>query len=84
MSDHSIEKPTGEKLQKVLARAGFGSRREMEGWIEAGRVKVNKVVATLGDRVSDTDRIQVDGKPVSQANLKERRSRVLLYHKPVG
>lgn len=84
MSDHSIEKPTGEKLQKVLARAGFGSRREMEGWIEAGRVKVNKVVATLGDRVGETDRIQVDGKPVSQAILKERRSRVLLYHKPVG
>ncbi len=84
MSDHSIEKPTNEKLQKVLARAGFGSRREMEGWIEAGRIKVNKVVATLGDRVSDTDRIQVDGKPVTQANLKERRSRVLLYHKPVG
>ncbi len=78
------EAPTGEKLQKVLARAGFGSRREMEGWIEAGRVNVNKVVATLGDRVSETDRIQVDGKPVSQANLKERRSRVLLYHKPVG
>jgi 23S rRNA pseudouridine2605 synthase len=84
VSDHSIEKPTGEKLQKVLARAGFGSRREMEGWIESGRVKVNKVVATLGDRVSETDRIQVDGKPVAQANLKERRSRVLLYHKPVG
>jgi len=76
--------PTNEKLQKVLARAGFGSRREMEGWIEAGRVTVNKVVATLGDRVSETDRIQVDGKPVTQANLKERRSRVLLYHKPVG
>jgi 23S rRNA pseudouridine2605 synthase len=84
VSDHSIEKPTGEKLQKVLARAGFGSRREMEGWIEAGRVKVNKVVATLGDRVGETDRIQVDGKPVSQASLKERRSRVLIYHKPVG
>lgn len=84
MSDQPIEKPTGEKLQKVLARAGFGSRREMEGWIEAGRVKVNKVVAALGDRVGDADRIQVDGKPVAQANLKERRSRVLLYHKPVG
>ena len=84
MSDFPTEKPIDEKLQKVLARAGFGSRREMEGWIEAGRVKVNKIVATLGDRVSETDRIQVDGKPVTQANLKERRSRVLLYHKPVG
>jgi 23S rRNA pseudouridine2605 synthase len=84
VSDRPIEKPENEKLQKVLARAGFGSRREMETWIEAGRIKVNKVVATLGDRVDGTDRIQVDGKAVTQANLKERRSRVLLYHKPVG
>ncbi|WP_455198774.1 23S rRNA pseudouridine(2605) synthase RluB [Kaarinaea lacus] len=79
-----INAPVNEKLQKVLARAGYGSRREIEGWIEAGRVKVNKRVATLGDRVSETDRIQVDGKPVPQSRLKERRSRVLIYHKPVG
>ncbi len=37
-----------EKLQKVLARSGFGSRREMERWIEAGRIRVNEQVATLG------------------------------------
>ncbi len=82
-------KPAGdgspdEKLQKVLARAGYGSRRELEAWIEAGRVKVNNRVASLGDRVSARDRIAVDGKPVQQARLKERRSRVLVYHKPVG
>ena len=76
--------PQNEKLQKVLARAGYGSRREIEAWIEAGRVTVNKRIATLGDRVSETDRIQVDGKFVPQARLKERRSRVLVYHKPVG
>jgi len=73
-----------EKLQKVLARAGYGSRRELEEWIKAGRIKVNNQIATLGDRVSDTDRISVDGKPVQQARLKERRSRVLIYHKPIG
>lgn len=79
-----INTSPSEKLQKVLARAGYGSRREIESWIEAGRIKINKRVATLGDRVSETDRIQVDGKFVPQSRLKERRSRVLIYHKPVG
>lgn len=78
------ETPSNEKLQKVLARAGYGSRRELEEWIKSGRIKVNNKVATLGDRVSEKDRISVDGKPVQQARLKERRSRVLIYHKPVG
>jgi len=69
VSDHSIEKPAGEKLQKVLARAGFGSRREMEGWIEGGRIKVNKLVATLGDRVSETDRILMGAKLYLKTSL---------------
>jgi len=84
VSDTPSNSPSNEKLQKVLARAGYGSRRELEEWIKAGRVKVNNQVATLGDRVADTDRISVDGKPVQQARLKERRSRVLIYHKPIG
>jgi len=76
--------PTTEKLQKVLARAGYGSRRQLEEWIKAGRIKVNNQVASLGDRVSETDRITVDGDPVRKTRLTERRSRVLIYHKPVG
>jgi len=84
VNDTADSTPANEKLQKVLARAGYGSRRELEEWITAGRIKVNNQVATLGDRVVDTDRISVDGKPVSQARLKERRSRVLIYHKPIG
>ena len=51
-----------EKLQKVLARAGLGSRRELETWIEAGRVSVNGNVATLGDRVGPEDTLRVDGR----------------------
>lgn len=71
-----------EKLQKVLARAGFGSRREIETWIEKGRIKVNGKTATLGDRVDDEDKIVVDGKKLApQKKIREER-RVLLYNKP--
>lgn len=74
-----------EKLQKVLARAGFGSRREIESWISEGRISVNGKLATLGDRVSATDVIRVDGHVVSKTRLEQsHRCRVLLYHKPVG
>lgn len=72
-----------EKLQKVLARAGVGSRREMERWIEQGRVKVNDQIATLGDRVSDTDNIKVDNKFINQKRTQVQQ-RVIAYHKPVG
>lgn len=73
----------GEKLQKVLARAGLGSRREMERFIEAGRVEVNGKVAALGDRVDADARIRVDGKPVTTTGGQVKR-RVLLYNKPEG
>jgi 23S rRNA pseudouridine2605 synthase len=72
----------GEKLQKVLARAGIGSRREMERWIEAGRIQIDGRPATLGDRVSDETAISVDGKAITAAEA--RKTRVLLYHKPRG
>lgn len=72
-----------EKLQKVLARAGIGSRREMERWIEQGRVKVNDQVASIGDRVSDTDKIKVDNKFISQGRT-QITQRVIAYHKPIG
>jgi 23S rRNA pseudouridine2605 synthase len=71
-----------EKLQKVLARAGFGSRREIEGWIEKGRVKVNGKIALLGVRVTDDDKVIVDGKKLApQKKIREDR-RVILYNKP--
>lgn len=72
-----------EKLQKVLARAGIGSRRQMESWIEAGRVTVNDKVATIGDRVTSTDAIKVDGK-LLHGNQTATQHRVIVYHKPVG
>ncbi len=73
-----------EKLQKVLARAGYGSRREIEGWISEGRISVNGKICQLGERVSDNDVIRIDGKVVSRTRLQSNRCRVLMYHKPVG
>lgn len=72
-----------DKLQKVLANAGLGSRREMEKWIEAGRVSVNGKLATLGDRVEATDKLRVDGNPVKAAD-ETPMCRVLMYNKPEG
>ncbi len=73
-----------EKLQKVLARAGYGSRREMESWIESGRVKVNGKIAKLGDRVGEKDKILVDGKKLAASTQADVPQSVLLYNKPIG
>src|SRR3989338_4597058 len=72
-----------EKLQKVLARAGMCSRRELEEWIKAGRVKVNGQIAKLGDRVTAEDKIMVDGKKLAAQTAKTGHS-ILLYNKPLG
>ena len=74
--------PVGEKLQKILAQAGVGSRREMEKVIAAGRVQVNGKVARLGDRAGRRDKISVDGHLVKVAD--ENVGRVLVYNKPEG
>jgi 23S rRNA pseudouridine2605 synthase len=71
------------KLQKALAQAGLGSRREMEQWIEAGRVTVNGETARLGARVGARDVIKVDGRLLRTAAA-TRLPQVLLYHKPEG
>lgn len=73
-----------EKLQKVLARAGFGSRRAVESWIAAGRVVVNGKTARLGDRVSMHDKIFVDGKKVAANDARAVPQLLLLYNKPLG
>lgn len=73
-----------EKLHKVLARSGVGSRREMERWISAGRVAVNGQVATLGDRISESDTVKVDDEDVNLIFDRQAQRRVLVYNKPVG
>lgn len=73
-----------EKIQKVLARVGLGSRRAMEEWIDAGRVSVNGQIATLGDRIEEGDELRVDGRVVSFSTEEESIRRVVLYYKPEG
>jgi 23S rRNA pseudouridine2605 synthase len=74
---------SGEKLHKLLAQSGFGSRREIEGWIEAGKVSVNGEPAHVGQRVRPRDRVKVHGRLVSLRPV-PRLPRVLIYHKPEG
>lgn len=71
------------KLHKVLAQVGIGSRREMEELIVAGRVSVNGEPAHIGQRVSATDVVRVNGKPVNRS-ASQKPPRVVLYHKPAG
>ena len=80
-SPESITEDKGQKLQKVLANLGLGSRRKMERWIEEGRVTVDGSVATLGDRIHAGQAVRLDGKPLEVDATEQVR--VLLYHKPV-
>ena len=77
----STETPKGDRIAKVLARAGVASRREAERMIEAGRITVNgKTIASPALNVTGSDRITVDGKPLAEPDPE----RIWLYHKPTG
>ncbi|HIE55846.1 MAG TPA: pseudouridine synthase [Chromatiaceae bacterium] len=79
-----MKKPEAQRLQKLLANAGLGSRRQIETWIREGRVEVNGRKATLGDRATLQDRISVDGRAVSERRLVSQDRYVILYNKPEG
>lgn len=73
--------PKGDRIAKVLSRAGIASRREAERMIEAGRISVNgEVIERAALNVTASDRITVDGKPISEPEP----ARLWLYHKPIG
>jgi 23S rRNA pseudouridine2605 synthase len=75
--------PAPARLQKLLADAGYGSRRGIEQWIRAGRLMLNDRVAQLGDRATITDEVRLDGRLLTLRGEPEART-VLLYHKPAG
>ena len=71
-----------QKLHKVLANMGYGSRREIESWICDGRIRLNNSVAKVGDRVSNKDLIYLDGNKIETAKIS--RTQVIVYNKPEG
>lgn len=73
-----------ERLQKVLAQAGIGSRREIESWIKAGRLSINGQQAKLGDKIIPTDKVRLDGELLRTVQPVTLKTRILAYHKPVG
>lgn len=81
MTEKSDTRIPGERIAKVIARAGLASRREAEAWIEAGRISVNgAVISSPALNVTPSDRIAVDGEPLRA----RERTRLFLYHKPRG
>ncbi len=72
-----------QRLHKVLAAAGIGSRREIEEWIVAGRISVNGEPADVGQKVGPGDRVRINGK-LMPLRFAPRIPRVVLYHKPEG
>jgi 23S rRNA pseudouridine2605 synthase len=75
--------PDAERLQKVLARAGLASRREVETWIRSGRLTVNGALATLGTRVTRLDQVRLDGRRV-HARATAPAARVFVCHRSPG
>ena len=73
-----------ERIQKLLARAGIGSRREIEGWMEAGRLLVNGQPVAPGQKATVEDRFELDGKRLEVSGAAEVMRRVLIYNKPEG
>ena len=73
-----------ERLQKALSQAGLGSRRQIEQWIRNGDIKINQAIAYLGDKISEKDTIAIKDKIISNPLMHTTKTRVLLYHKPIG
>jgi len=73
-----------ERIQKILSRAGYGSRREIERWVKAGEVTVNGAVATTGQAIDETDKVVLRGQLLKLATKLKAKPQVLLYHKKIG
>lgn len=77
-------KSDAERIQKVLANAGLGSRRQLETWIKAGRIMVNDRLAVIGERITTQDKIHLDGKPVRLNRVSPNEIKIIAYYKPAG
>ncbi len=75
---------SSERLHKVLSQAGYGSRREIERWIEEGLLQINGQTAKLGDLVNASDKISLRGRVIDNPMKLIYKTRVLIYNKPLG
>ena len=73
-----------ERIQKILSRAGYGSRREIERWVKAGEITVNGAVATTGQAIDENDKIVLRGQVLKLGSKLNAKPQVLMYHKKVG
>ncbi len=83
-SESEVTIQTGERIQKVLARGGLGSRREIERWIKEKRLSVNGVIVTLGQQLKTGDQVQLNGRTVNWGKYSNQKTRVIVYNKPTG
>lgn len=83
LQNNSQSQP-GERIQKVLSRAGLGSRREIERWITEGKIRINEKTSALGDRIVPGDLVKINGRRVDLDKFSEQPPRVLIYNKPTG
>ena len=73
-----------ERLQKLIANAGYGSRRWAERLIEQGRISVNNKEATLGDKATIADKVTIDGRLIDLKRYSEEETKVLMLNKQAG
>ncbi len=83
-NSNTSDKPQPERIQKILSRAGYGSRREIERWVNAGEITVNGVIAKSGQAITETDKIVLRGQVLKLASKLNAKPQVLLYHKKIG
>ncbi|KAF3983842.1 MAG: pseudouridine synthase [Methylococcales symbiont of Hymedesmia sp. n. MRB-2018] len=83
-TDNKPQKSTPERIQKVLARGGLASRREIERWIDEGRLNVNGVKVTPGLHLQAGDQVQLNGRLIKWEKYSEQATRVIVYNKPTG
>jgi len=83
--DRSGERPLEpERIQKLLAQAGLGSRRQIEQWMIEKRLTIDGKIAELGDKITGKERLSLDNRPLTLRKTATDKTRILIYHKPAG
>lgn len=73
-----------DRLQKLIASAGYGSRRWAERLIDQGRIEVNNKTAKIGDKAKINDKVKIDGRKIDLARYKEEETKVIILNKQAG